>query len=181
MKWSSLGVKLAGLAAGVLLVGMLGSTASAVYPPPTGSVSMSTSSTTPAAGTSVSISTTVLNQFGSPAFSLSCTFQVLSQPGSDAVVDAGPKVTDDNGVASTTLNVGAAAGTIVVGANCGEMSGQVSVTVQGASGAPTLRLPPTGTGPAETAPIWLIVLATGLLCVVAGSSLRIAARRARGS
>jgi hypothetical protein len=181
MKWSSIGVKFAGLAAGLLLVGMLGSTASAVYPPPTGSVSMSTSSATPAAGTSVSISTTVLNQFGSPAFGLSCTFQVLSQPGSNAVVDAGPKMTDDNGVATTTLNVGTAAGTIVVGANCGELSGQVSVAVQGAPGATTLRLPPTGTGPDAAAPTWLIVLATGLVCVVAGSGLRIAARWARGS
>jgi hypothetical protein len=183
MKWSSLGVKLAGLAAGILLVGMLGSTAQA-YPPPTGSVSMSTSSATPPAGTSVSISTTVLNQFGSPAFGLSCTFQVLSQPGTNAVVDAGPKVTDGNGIATTTLNVGTTAGTIAVGANCGEMSGQVSVAVQAGAGAPgavTLRLPSTGTGPADTAPNGLILLATGLLCVVAGSGLRVAARRARGS
>jgi hypothetical protein len=185
MKWSSIGVKSVGLAAGLLLVGMLASTASAVYPPPTGSVSMSTSSATPAAGTSVSISTTVLNQFGSPAFGLSCTFQVLSQPGTDASVDAGPKITDDNGVASTTLNVGTTPGTIVVGANCGDLSGQVSMTVQGAAGAPgatTLRLPPTGTGrDAAAAPTWLIVLATGLVCVVAGSGLRIAAKRTRGS
>jgi hypothetical protein len=185
MKWSSLGVKLAGLAAGILLVGMLGSTAQA-YPPPTGSVSMSTSSATPPAGTSVSISTTVLNQFGSPAFGLSCTFQVLSQPGTSAVVDAGPKVTDDNGIATTTLNVGTTAGTIVVGANCGDLSGQVLVAVQAGApgavpGAVTLRLPPTGTGPVDTAPNGLILLATGLLCVVAGSGLRIAAKRARGS
>jgi len=180
MKWSSLGVKLAGLAAGILLVGMLGSTAQA-YPPPTGSVSMGTSSATPSAGTSVSISTTVLNQFGSPAFGLSCTFQVVSQPGTSAVVDTSPKVTDDYGIATTTLNVGTTAGTIVVGANCGEMSGQVSVTVQGAPGAVTFRLPATGSGPHEAAPIWLIILASGLVCVVAGSGLRIAARRARGS
>jgi hypothetical protein len=184
MKWSSLGVKLAGLAAGILLVGVLGSTAQA-YPPPTGSVSMGTSSATPPAGTSVSISTTVLNQFGSPAFGLSCTFRVLSQPGTSAVVDAGPKVTDGNGIATTTLNVGTTAGTIVVGANCGEMSGQVSVVaVQAGAGAPgavTLRLPPTGSGPDEAAPGWLIVLATGLVCVVAGSGLRIAAKRDRGS
>ena len=181
MKWSSLGVKLAGLAAGVLLVGMLGSTAQA-YPPPTGSVSMGTSSATPSAGTSVSISTTVLNQFGSPAFGLSCTFQVLSQPGTSAVVDTSRKVTDDYGMATTTLNVGTTAGTIVIGANCGEMSGQVSVAVQaGAPGAVTLRLPPTGTGPADRVPNGLILVATGLLCVVAGSGLRVAARRARGS
>ena len=155
MKWSSIGMKLVGLAAGLLLVGMLGGTASAQYPPPTGSVSMSTSNATPAAGTSVSISTTVLNQFGSPAFGLSCTFQVLSQPGSSAVVDAGPKVTDDNGIAATTLNVGTTAGTIVVGANCGELSSQVSVAVQGAPARDAtpardrhrLRSTPDGSGP----------------------------------
>ncbi|MBE3109593.1 MAG: Ig-like domain-containing protein [Acidobacteria bacterium] len=184
MKWSSIGVKLAGLAAGFLLVGMLGGTASA-YPPPTGSVSMSTSSSTPAAGTSITISTTVLNQFGSPAFGLSCTFEVISQPGSGAAVDASPKLTDDNGVASTTLNVGTTSGSIVVGANCGTLSGQVLVNVQsGAPGAVQLRLPATGTG-SEEAPSGLMLLAalmaTGISCVAAGQSLRIAAKRARGS
>jgi len=161
---------------------MLGGTASAQYPPPTGSVSMSTSSATPATGTSVSISTTALNQFGTPAFGLSCTFQVLSQPGSGAVVDAGPKVTDANGVASTTLNVGTTPGSIVVGANCGELSSQVLVEVQGAP-AGTLRLPATGTGSeaAPTVPVLIVTLfATGLICVAGATSLRRAARRIRG-
>jgi hypothetical protein len=184
MKWSSIGVKLAGLTAGFLLVGMLGGTASA-YPPPTGSVSMSTSVLTPAPGSSVSISTTVLNQFGSPAFSLSCTFSIVSQPGTSAVVDAGPKMTDDNGVVTTNLNVGTTPGSVVVGANCGTLSGQVLVDVQaGAPGAVQLRLPATGTGP-EAAPSGLMLLATllagSLICVAAGTGLRIAARRARGS
>ncbi|HUS81628.1 MAG TPA: hypothetical protein VM013_00030 [Dehalococcoidia bacterium] len=183
MKWSSLGVKLAGLAVGVLLVGVLGGTALAVYPPPTGSVSMGTSNTTPATGTSVSVSATVLNQFGSPAFGLSCTFQIASQPGSDAVVDAGPKMTDDYGIATTTLNTGTTPGSIVVDANCGELTSQVLVQVAGAPSA-TILLPATGTG-SEAAPTSLVLiatlLATGLLCMAGGTSLRIAARRARGS
>jgi len=144
---------------------------------------MSTSSATPAAGTSVSISTTVLNQFGTPAFSLSCTFQVLSQPGSDAVVDAGPKVTDAAGIATTTLNVGTTSGSIVVGANCGELSSQILVDVQGAPSG-TIRLPATGTGP-EAAPSGAVLiatlLATGLICVAGSTSLRRAAKRDRGS
>lgn len=199
MKWSSFGPRLAALAAGVLLVGMLGSAASAVqYPPPTGNVSLSASNATPAAGASISISATAVSQFGTPASGLSCTFQIVSQPGSSAFVDTDPKVTDADGMASTTLNVGTTAGMIVVGANCGELSSHVTVQVRAnapaapaapiepaapaAPAATTLRLPPTGTGPEGSTPDGLFLIATlGLLCVAAGSALRITAKQARRS
>ena len=78
---------------------------------------MSVSSTTPATGTAVSVAVNVVNQLGIYVSGVPCTFQVLSQPGSGAVVDAGPKVTDVYGTAVSTLNVGTTPGTILVGAH----------------------------------------------------------------
>jgi hypothetical protein len=144
---------------------------------------MGTSNATPATGTTVSVSATVLNQFGTPAFGLACTFQIVSQPGSDAVVDAGPKITDDAGIATTTLSTGTTPGDIVIDATCGELTSQVLVQV-GRAPAGTMTLPPTGTGPdaAPTGPALIAtLLAVGLICVAGSTSLRRAAKRNRDS
>jgi hypothetical protein len=186
MKWFSFGSKLTALCASLLLVGALGGTALA-YPPPTGSVSMSLSNTTPTTGSTVSISATVINQAGAAVQGIECTFAIISQPGTGATVEAGPKLTNYGGVATTTLTTGDAAGTVVVGANCGEMSSQVLVQTTAAApsaGAATLRVPPTGTGPGDTTPIGLfltVLMVGGIACLAGGQTLRIVSKRARGS
>ena len=88
MKWSSFGCKLAALFAGLLLVGVVGGGTALAYPPPTGSVTMTLSNSAPATGATVSISATVVNQAGVAQSGLECTFQVVSQPGTGATVDA---------------------------------------------------------------------------------------------
>jgi hypothetical protein len=159
---------------------------------------MSLSNTAPVTGTAVSISATVVNHRGAVVPGIECTFAVISQTGTGATVEAGPKITDANGVATTTLSTGTAAGTIVVGADCGELSSQVSVQTTAAppvvvpavppaaapAGATTISMPRTGTGPEEIAPIGLfltVLLVGGLACLAAGETLRIVSKRARNS
>jgi hypothetical protein len=178
MKFSSIGAKLTALAFGLLFAGMLGGTASA-YPPPTGSLTMTASTTTTTVGGSVTLTSTVLSPSGLPVSGLSCTYSIVSQPGGDAAVDAGPKLTDANGIATTTLAVGSTAGVIVVGSDCGGVAGQISVGVLGVVSPPagSTVLPTTGQGPEKTVPTWLIVLAGGFLCLAAGSGLRVIVKR----
>ena len=183
MKWSSIGSKWVALAAAVLMIGIMGATASAVqYPPPTGNVSMTASNAAPAAGSTISISATAMDPTGAVLANLACTFNIVSQPGTSAVVDAGPKTTNASGVATTSLNVGTTAGTVVVGTLCGELSSQVTVQVAAAAG---VRMPATGTGPVDSAPYGLAMiaglLAGGLTFLFAGSALCVVARRVRGS
>jgi hypothetical protein len=91
MKGFKFSLRLVALAATVLLVGSLAAQKTAAqYPPATGSASMSVSSTTPATGSAISVAVNVVNQLGIYVSGVPCTFQVLSQPGSGAVVDAGP-------------------------------------------------------------------------------------------
>jgi hypothetical protein len=190
MKLISLAVRATALIALALVFAHVGlSGTAAQYPPPTGNIIMGASNATPTAGTSVSVSATVVNHTGTAMPDLSCTFQVLSQPGTDATVDAGPKTTDANGVATSTLNVGSTAGTIVVGVTCGELESQVAV-VAGAAVAPAepgapaaAALPPTGFAPvARTLPAGALMalLCTGLLALSAGSTLCLVSSRIKG-
>ena len=191
MKWSKFSLRLVALAVTVLLVGSLAAQKTAAqYPPATGSASMSVSSTTPATGSAVSVAVNVANQLGIYVSGVPCTFQVLSQPGSGAVVDAGPKVTDVYGTAVSTLNVGTTPGTIVVGANCGEFSSQVAVQAVGPAVGPApagtaIRMPATGTGPTESQTygtgLVVALLIGGLATLGVGSVLLVAGRRVRSS
>ncbi len=197
MKWTSFGCKLTAVLAGLLLFGMTGGAALA-YPPPTGSATMTLSGTSPTVGSTISVSTTVVNQSGIPRSNLACTFEILSQPGTDASIDTTPVRTDLQGTATASLMVGSTPGALVVGATCGEVTSQVEVEVTGTAAAPaapelpaapaaapapaaSLNLPATGTGPAETAPSGLLMalLAGGLLFVGFGSAVRIVSRRSR--
>jgi hypothetical protein len=120
----------------------------AQYPPVHGNVVLSAGNGTLALGGRTSINATVVDEAGNAVSGLSCTFSVAQQPGSDASVDGGPFTTDATGRVSTTLNAGSAAGTIVVEADCGELSAAVSVVASGAQApaAPPASLPGTGAG-----------------------------------
>lgn len=139
--------------------------ASAQYPPPAGStVAMAAENLAPVVGGSVSVAATVVDPAGSPVEGAQCTFAIVSQPGSDASVDAGPVTTNADGVATSALNVGSTEGTIVVEASCGDVSSQISV-VAGAAAPPASlpeepavppasqadQLPSAGFGPGDSA------------------------------
>jgi hypothetical protein len=98
-------------------------------------------------------------------------------------------VTDVYGTAVSTLNVGTTPGTILVGANCGEFTSQVAVQAVGPAVGPapgvTVRMPATGTGPAESQPygagLVAALLIGGLATLGVGSVLLVAGRRVRSS
>jgi hypothetical protein len=135
---------LAVLATALLLAATAWGTARAQYPPPTGNVTLTSSITAPQVGDTITITALVRDVAGVAVGGLACTFDIASQPGTDASVYPGPVVTDLTGVATTSLNVGSTAGPIVVDANCGDLSAQVSV-VSGTATA--VQLPATGEGP----------------------------------
>lgn len=194
MKWMSISVKVVALAVVALALGTMTRGASAQYPPPTGGVSLEVSSSTATAGSSVAVSAKVIAPNGTAVSGISCTFAVVSQPGSDAAVNPGPFTSDANGVVTSSLAVGTTPGSIIVGVQCGELSSRVSVVVSGAAqgtgtgtgaDAGAVFLPSTGTGPMESAffgvQAVIALLACGIVALAAGSALMLRARRVRAS
>jgi len=170
---------LVALAASLLALPLFHEVARAQYPPPTGNVTLTAETTTATAGSSVPISATIRDQYGSVVAGVACKFSVISQPGTDASVVSGPFTTDASGVAQTTLSAGSTAGTIVVGALCGELSAQVSVVNSAAVG-----LPPTGTSQADDSPAgitWALGIAAGAALGIGGTLAVMMVRRARPS
>lgn len=140
----AIGIKALAVLALLLAASFWVGSAAAQYPPPTGNLVLDMSSTSPPTGSVLSITATASDPTGTPIAGLACTFEIVSQPGTDAYVDPGPVNTDANGVATTSLDVGSTSGTILVGSTCGEFSALVSV-VAGAE-AEAVQLPSTGTG-----------------------------------
>jgi len=146
----------------------------AQYPPPTGSVSLSVSSSTPTVGQSVVLSVQIVDPTGTAVAGTSCSFAITQQPGADAFVVAGPVVTDAAGMANTTLNVGTTPGLIGVEAQCGELSALTSVV---AGAAQAVGLPATGEGSMASnggSFPWPVAIAAG-----AALALALGIRRAR--
>lgn len=133
---------------GVGVWALLSQPAGAQYPPPASTVALAASDIAPAVGDTVSIAASITDPTGDPVAGTACTFAIASQPGDNASVEAGPVTTNEDGVAATLLSVGSTEGTIVVEADCGELSGLVSV-VAGAAEAPAAQMP--SPAPAATA------------------------------
>lgn len=169
---------LVALAASLLALPLFHGAARAQYPPPTGNVTLTAGTTTTTPGSSVPISATIRDQYGSVVAGVACTFSIISQPGTGASVVPGPFATDLNGVTRTTLSAGSTTGTIVVGALCGELSAQVSVV----NAAAAVGLPPTGTGQANDTPAgmtWVLGIAAGAALGIGGTLAVMAVRRTR--
>jgi hypothetical protein len=169
-RWASSGIV---LALGALVAWMaLPGGAQAQYPPPTGSVTLSVSSATPAVHESVVLGVQIVSPTGAPVAGASCSFAVMQQPGTDAWVVAGPVTTDATGMAETTLNVGSTPGLISVQAQCGELSALTSVV---AGAAQAVALPATGEGAMASSGgsfPWLGVLAAGVVLALAAAGVR---------
>jgi hypothetical protein len=167
------------LATALLLAATAWGSASAQYPPPTGNVTLTSSITAPQVGDTITITALVRDVAGAAVSGLACTFDIASQPGSDASVYPGPVYTDPTGVATTSLRVGATPGPIIVDANCGDLSAQVSVL---AGTAAAVQLPATGEGPDNEGGSVFTGLWALLAACMAGVALLVArdlARRAR--
>ncbi len=121
----------------------LASQAEAEYSPPTGSVVLASTDTTPGLAEEITISARVQGQAGAATAGAACMFRITQQPGDDATVDDGPFFTDGAGQASTTLNSGTTEGTIIVEATRGEFSAQVSL-LAGEPSPPPASLPDAG-------------------------------------
>jgi hypothetical protein len=150
-------------------------TATAPAPPPTetpgpdGSVSVTVADETVGVGEDVLVTATVVDGAGNPVEGEECTFEIFSQPGDDAAVEAGPVTTDTNGEAATTLSAGTTPGTVQVEATCGAFTEVIDVTVSPAA------LPGTGTGGRSETTNWLVL--AGALAALGLGALTLRARR----
>jgi hypothetical protein len=191
MKWFSFSLKVVALAVLAALIGSLSAKETAAYPQPSGSVTLSGSSTNVSVGGTAELTLTVVNSAGNPIAGKSCELYISSQPGTDASIIQDSATTGADGVITGSLYVGTTRGTVEVTANCGNLFAGLSV-IAGAAVAPPqapvepgrIAMPPTGVGPAadsETYGLGLIIalLAGGSLTLAAGSVLFLRARRVR--
>jgi hypothetical protein len=133
--------------------GVYPQTSNAQYPPPEGSVTATTSSTSADTGENVILTCLLLDTSGEPIVGEDCTFNIEDEPGDDAAVGSKviTKTTNAQGIATTNLYTGTAPGVIVVSITAGEMSSTVVVQVMGATSSPpaapvedTISPPSTG-------------------------------------
>ena len=190
MKWFSFSLKVVVLAVVAVLIGSLSVKETAAYPQPTGSATLSGSSTTVSVGGSTELTLEVVDSAGSPVAGKSCELYISSQPGTDASITQDSTTTDAGGQICGNPYVVNTRGTLKVTANCGNLFAGLSV-VAGTAAAPQapvepgfIALPPTGVGPAadgETSGLGLIIalLAGGSLTLAAGSVLFLRARGVR--
>lgn len=147
--------------------------AQAPYPPPGAfSAICAVSPLTPVAGTSVTVTTTVLDADGQPVEGAQAIFTIVSQPGNDATIDPPSAVTDPTGTATATLSVGSTAGTIVVRSGAGDALCQATVGVSEVAGIVVMpQLPATGSGTVarDGGWNWLPIGVGALLVVLAGA------------
>ena len=129
------------------LATLSGNAGAQTYPPPVGSLSTQSSSTTPLAGGTATLTATVLDASGQPVAGADVLFQIDSQPGSGAKFSNGlPQITastDTTGTATTILSVGASTGTIVIKTTSGEKTSQQTLTVRAAGELPRSGGPPS--------------------------------------
>jgi len=164
-----------------------GGTASAQYPPPVGSVTTSLSDTTPATGSSVTCTCTVLDTVGNPVAGEVCEFTIVSQPGTDAYLSSTTAVTNAQGIATVTLFTGSTAGTIIVEAEARSIESQATAHAEAATPvAPTVpatpgAAPPTGAGQGDGGtPLALWIVAISAAGALGLASLLVVLRSAAG-
>jgi hypothetical protein len=171
-----------GLAAAVVvaLFAARASDVSAQYPPPEGSCSIATSSTTPDRSTSVTVAVTVLDINGKAVPGVATGLSISRQPGNDASLSGNAPATDSLGLVKGALQVGTSSGVIGLSAHTGVVSCAATIVVGQGAVLAAVNLPDTGSGAAASgdAPAVLVAFLLGSLgLVVAGSALNW--RRAR--
>jgi hypothetical protein len=122
------------------------SVASAQYPPPEGSCSISTSATTTTSHGSVGVTVTVLDINGKPVAGVLPQVSISRQPGGDAAISNLAAPTDANGSVHTNLGAGGTPGVVGLSAHTDVVSCAASVVVEGGVLAAEVSLPDTGSG-----------------------------------
>ena len=152
-------------------------TASAQYPPPTGSCVLTVSATTINVNGTVEVVVTVLDVNGKPAAGVPIDLVVSRQPGTDASISGNASATDSNGQVRGTLNVGTASGTVTVTASTADVSCAGTVVVGQEAVLGQVVLPNTGggsgsAGDASGVLAAFLLGAAGLASVAAGANWR---------
>jgi ABC-type Na+ efflux pump permease subunit len=164
-----------------------GGTASAQYPPPAGSVTVSLSDPTPPTESSVTCTCAVLDSAGNPVAGELCVFTIVSQPGTDAYLSSTSAVTNAQGIATVSLYTGSTAGAISVSAEARSIESQATAIAEsGTPVAPTApatpgAAPPTGVGQSDggtSLALWLVAI--GAAGVLGLASLVVVLRSAAG-
>lgn len=162
----------------LVALAIAGGTASAQYPPPVGSVTTSVSETAPAAGASVTCTCKVLDTVGEPVAGETCTFTIVSQPGTDARLSSTTAITNALGIATVTLFTGSDPGSIVVSSTARGIQSQATVTAKAATPVATTvpatpgAAPPTGVGQGEEGtPVLPWIMAIGAAVALGFASL----------
>jgi hypothetical protein len=133
--------------------GVYPQTSNAQYPPPVGSITALTSSTSGGTGENVMLTCRLVDDAGQPLVGEDCTFTIESEPGDDAAVGSKviSKTTNAQGISTTNLYTGTTPGIIVVSMTAGEISSSVVVEVLGTSSPAGGAISPPSTGDAGLA------------------------------
>lgn len=126
-----------------------GSVATAQYPAPTGSMTLTVDVVETTAGSSVGVTCTLIDTAGNAVAGAECTLSILSEPGDDATIGQSKstvELTDSNGVAVATLVVGSTAGQVVVLGQADGFTSTVLVSVVAPPPASPISPPSTGDG-----------------------------------
>ncbi|MBI2912963.1 MAG: hypothetical protein HYY03_03490 [Chloroflexi bacterium] len=154
------------------------------YPPPVGSLSTQSSSTTPLVGATTTLSATVLDSAGTPVVGSSVVFIIDSQPGSDATFSNGlnqiTASTDATGTATAVLSVGRSPGSIIVKTISGDKTSLLTLQVQSAVGVPPTGGRPSSEGGGLGLAAWQAALLAASIAVFLSGSV-FAVRRWRRS
>jgi hypothetical protein len=136
----------------VAAFGVYPQTSNAQYPPPTGSVTALSSSTSADPGEDVTLVCQLQDVQGQPIAGEDCTFTIESEPGDDAAVGSKvvTKITNAQGIATTNLYTGSTPGVIVVSMTAGEMVSTVVVEVLGETSPPAAPVEGTTISPPST-------------------------------
>lgn len=139
------------------------------YPSDVGSISAGADDTEPAPRSSVEVTGTTLDSAGNPLVGVEVTFTITSNPG-DASFSNGEDTivakTDENGIATATLNTGNEPGTIVVAVEAAGLLSQVTIT----TGDPQ-SLPSTGGAPGSDVSLdWPVLLTVAAAVFVLGTA-----------
>ena len=102
------------------------------------------------------LTATFIDAAGAPVAGLSVDWSFVSSPSSADKINKTPTITNNNGVATTTVSLAAVNGTRKIRATSGEVSASVVVT-QACGGLPRTSTLPAGAPPVST--VLLLVLA----------------------
>jgi hypothetical protein len=168
----------------ILSVWAGGTAANAQYPPSPDQVVLAAANPSPEAGETVSIAASARDASGAPLAGVACSFEITSQL-AGATVNPTTATTNEDGVATTNLQVGSSTGTIVIEATCGEASDTLSVTVAGPPAdepaEPPASLPDTGSDSGSetggTMTLIILVLAAASLVGLPGAGYLVYSRR----